>query len=1039
MKPVKVHALKFILTIALMIATGSAIVFAAFATLQLGSIRGSTDNIIATVDFSSSASGGACFDVAGNACSNLLAAPGNQYSVDVQVSNYDPATSTNTNDRGMGYDFSFELVEDSIVKQAILVYIDGVFYDTLGAITSDPSHRTPTIGYLLPGQTSPIHRITFEYHIGAVSAYANEKLSLRVKANYRTLVREQATMVGSFDDVVDSNNHLITAGIKRIAEATQSALYANTRIILAANISIDETIAFHQPVTIDTNGFDLTIATGQKIEFLGEGVNQILGQGQLLGDGLIEINASNGVLLTSHDYGHYQFTQYNLALLQDMYRNYIDGLVVGGIYQAFSYVSDLFYPYSISATIPAGSSAYLSQDTLTKTIVPTQQNNTVLAHLTIEGIVQGTPIDLFDDDIQVLGTSSEVYLDSMIAQELAYLQNEPHIGYSVFLPTKFRNASSSSITWFSDNTAILDANGVFTKPVSDTTLTLTSVMVVNDQVHVRDFEITALGMTYPEKVKFLVSSYGEIHFDQLDVVVDLPTASDYIDYVQGVDLGITDITYTLDTLEYPFLSLLTPSQLTITDYTSVGFATIQMNVTFGSSGTFNQNISIGITLVPPSGMLDYLSIYQFISASFPDEDVILSFQLPTYYLAEIDYWIPDSNPNNGDSYPIYIVDGVEIINSAIANTIVGSGSSIIDGYVNINTNKVPMEDTTVYVVILVGTEKRVVSFDISGVLHTSFTGALPEEVEIPSVVLFNAIRAQLYQNVPTDTNYILRKVLYDTYYRTATTTLELIKSTNAQDVTSLQGLQYFTYLTDLRINVATTTTGTKVAGLNNNSFSDTQYISNLTNLTQVQMMYASITTIASWTRLTNVGILNLKGNTNLMYIYSLESWTGALYELDVRGSSINPTLSTSILSYSFVRSWDLWKLNNASNPTYRYGTSLTDTWTVFSPNTNGNYLASKRAADLLNGIPDTIYTSLLIPSGNFDGITLNSNGYQWTRDTASSTYISFTSTGGLSWRANILARPVNDTILVITVTCNTTASNNFAIRRTFFITLKGTG
>ena len=125
-----------------MIATGSAIVFASFANSYLGSVSGSTDNMIAFVDFSSSSSNGACFDIDGSACANLLSNPGNHYSIDVEV------TNQNQQNRSMSYDLHFELVEEPAVKYAIFVYIYDIFYDNLGSILENLANLTQSLGDL---------------------------------------------------------------------------------------------------------------------------------------------------------------------------------------------------------------------------------------------------------------------------------------------------------------------------------------------------------------------------------------------------------------------------------------------------------------------------------------------------------------------------------------------------------------------------------------------------------------------------------------------------------------------------------------------------------------------------------------------------------------------------------------------------------------------------------------------------------------------------------------------------------------------------
>ena len=580
-------------------------------------------------------------------------------------------------------------------------------------------------------------------------------------------------------------------------------------------------------------------------------------------------------------------------------------------------------------------------------------------------------------ELKVIGLESNEIINYLFLNNAGYLHNTPTINYDVFLPVRLKEYSTF-IKWYSEKTDIINENGKYTKPVADVTFSLMAEITLNGTVYYRSFTVNAEGKTSAEKLRDLINIYGSVNFTYIGQNTPLFSALDYQD-ITHEDYGITDISFS-----YPAISTflqITDYVISINSYTSTGYVPLTVTAVF-SDGAFSDVIDVNINL---TGGGNIEQLFRYVGYYFNDigESTVNGFELPqSYEGTNIAYSLPDSIINNNEEE---IVNFIEILNEPV----VAQFASVNITGISINTAYLPNTNTLTNVIVKANNVKRLFTFTAGGVLHNS-TG------DIPDSALFSILKTYLGLNVSRD--YISLKEIEENSFT--------ILNGASSGITSLQGLQHFSYLQKLY--------------LTGNSISNITYLNNFTNLNYVDLSNNNLNDVSSLKNCLNIADLYLQGNTNLMSVDVIKNYT-KLYNLDVDNTGCLYVLNHWAFAYAYYQ----YKSIYFQNPYYYYKDDLA-VRVRYAPSPNNKEQDATYLLAKISTISEA-YNVLVLPAS-----MPGANGFLWTVHSGSQ-YVSITS------NAATITRPVNDVTVILILNVYTQGNDGFSVNRAFYITLKGTG
>lgn len=901
----------------------------------------------------------------------------------------------NTSNTPITYTLNFSLSNNTGLENATLVYVDNVLVGNLGLLFSKGQNSYSLSSFTLNSNETISHQIKLEYHIGASSYYQAKNFSLTVNSYGKQIQNTDGiTYVKSWYELAQIAN--------------QQALGGNSGEIikLANNITpmpLDKDIIFNMPTTLDLNGKTLTL--NKNISFKGAAISYLKsskGTGQLLGLGRIYFDNSAGLLVSEQSYNSYvSITNFSYTLLQNTLNSYIKGKVKGGLTSNTNVLDGLIlYQNYFSLT--------LNQSTISDGIVPiVRQNSTTLKQL----ILTVNTLSAISIEFQIIGNDDTSILNAILNGPLSYINSLTQFHYDLFLPTKIKEYNCQ-ISWWSSNPNLLTNTGVYTKPVNNTALSLFATITFNGRTYIQEFNLVAEGSSNEEKLTYLCGQYGDILFSVVNQTENLPTASNYKNWTNNVDLGITNITYSFDSAN-TFLTLTNNSSLTINSQTTVTYVALTISATFssGTPQTVSKIIDVTISL---AGGTDVEPVYSYVQNSYPKNDASANFNMPiTYSSLAIHYYLPDNIVGNKLSSDM-INSTTEVVNSQDAVNIVSIVNNADNSTIVINQANIPTKTTLVYLIVEVvsggSTSRRQMSFVVDGVLHggTTFNASY----QIPDPNLFSSLKTLV--SVPSNRTYIAFNEISTATYSNLTLRTSAIQS--------IKGIEYFTKLTRLDLGGSASVY---------NTFSDISSIGSLINLTYIDLSYSNITDITPLkycTATPSGGITlylqynaNLKDNTPIANLYvGRANFTGT-------------TCTYKLGAYTIFKVMK--SVYGTISNTYNSYYSLSDTSSLIQTGSSKEVNAFPLADSFF--LPEEIYDTLILPTSH---TRTSSISYSWSVYTGMGSQYMTIANPTTAATVSITSRPVSDTKIVIVL--DIAAANNltnFSIPRAFFITLKGTG
>ena len=928
---------------------------------------------------------------------------------------YGSLTLQNNGTTPIYYELRFELFDNTGLENATLIYVDDVLLGNLGYLC-----RTGNNGeniYKLPSYTLGIndtysHKITLEYHIGASGYYFDKEFSLQVECyGEQILNTDGITYVNSWNE------------LKQVANAQLGGKNSGEVIKLADNIasSGSNDLMFTLPATLDLNGKTLTL--NKNIVFMADGANYLINTrpltGGMSGTGRAVINSSGGLLYI--DAGLVAS-----AVVTDFSREMLEQALLDNI------GNELKYGIKSNTEVLGGFALYnsyfsisLDGNPITDGVVAVSRENATVVKQLVVTVDSRSAITI---DFHIIGEDDESILTSILNGPLSYISDLNDLNYDIFLPTKLKEYNCG-ISWWSSNSNVLDNIGVYTRPYNNTPVTLIANITFNGRTYTQEFFLIAQGNTNQDKLIYLCAQYGDILFSTLHQTVYLPTADNYKTFTNGTDFGITDITYSFDSV-YSFLSIYNNSDLSINAFTTVTYLPLTITATFsgGSPSVVEYTIDVMISL---AGSDDVEPIFTGVKNYLPKDIITAGFELLTEYNSfTINYYIP--NDIVGDNLPQDMLSiSTEVINSTDAYNIVSIATDSNGTQIMLDYSKIPPRTTLVYIIVEVVSERndgegepiitsvrRQMSFVVGGVLHGDNVNKFNQSCEIQDRDLFTALKTLILTSLSsaerTSRTYIKLEEIADKAYSSLTL--------NNASIQSLQGLQYFTKLTYLNLSGSASYY---------NTFSDLTPLSTLTGLTYINLNYSAVVDISPlrYCTATPVGGITL----NLQYNPNFRDNT-PLQDLYIGTAYFTGTSCTYQLGAYTIFKW-MNKVHGTISSTYNSYYSTSDVTNLIQTG-SGKELAAFPLAESYN-LPEKFYDTLIMPTSLY---APGSRSYSWSVISGmGSQYISISNPTGATV-VSVNSRPQNDTTIVLIL--DIAAANNlsqFGIPRAFFITLKGTG
>ncbi len=621
-KPIeKKRLISILLVILFSLMSSAAVVYAAvlFSFRVKGDIDGNTD---AVTD-----KNGSLISLETQTENVAFSAGNTEHTIPLTVSN---KSSVNTvYDFGLTVTKNGEISEDdfSKLKSSILVSLDGEFIGTLAELTDAGEYDLYNGSfYLASGSattpTSASHTLALSLHIAADPAAEGKTFVLRVNTYVRNSDYRKVVFVKTENE------------FKKAADDLNSGLSEVETIVLAGDVTLNNSYSLKNPVSIDLCGRKLTINGG--IKYTGKGKLAFLssGKGEIGTDlnGTVTVNNADAYLDVAGKTASglsVTLTSFNVAeakkLVTTRAGEILQGQAEGGeeisLFGALS-----FYNGEIDVTASKSGNYTLSGTKLTlNKIDATKPDSVTIGGKTIE--------------FKIIGNSrNDSVFASLFADANGELRHIPSkhtteaITYDLFLPV-YIESKNVKIEWTSSDPSSIGNDGKLADTLNENVeVTLYARVTVNEETYLHSFTFKVTSQTRETKFKYLVAQLspitlrsvykndaeraclntetGEGKIKTPYVYLPVVSANGYYDYRKNFhmshnsegapieaeswahfrDIGLTNITYKVQNA-YNFISLDTGSAGIKAVYlnTATFYTFAQIDVT----GDFGYNSSLG--------------------------------------------------------------------------------------------------------------------------------------------------------------------------------------------------------------------------------------------------------------------------------------------------------------------------------------------------------------------------------------------------------------------------------------------------------------
>lgn len=429
----------------------------------------------------------------------------------------------NTGDAAFNYSLELTLTKGGL-ENAVLLYIDGKFFGTLGQLFEENPTVSFDVGIPLFSGEKYSHSVKLEYHLGAGDYYSlSEKdFSLAISGQAKQLFRDEDKII-----FVKNNYELL--------QTLGNFDYSDYTLRLANNITLTRGLLFDKPLNIDLAGYEINCA-GFSISFDYEeaavsrlfssrpSVNGIYG-------GNMSADTPSGIVINEDAYkgSSYQIISASFSVFKPVYQVHVGSLLASGVKEGildiegvFSELIDYFGMSFISSDTDIISSGYaVTPPLLTKYVTLDFVFSLPSDSLSIEAQVWGGT----DGAVEQIVQENFYFLDGNFSPEY-----EAEITGDILLPTRVRSFDAS-VLWMSSHRETLGENGRYYAPYDDTEIELSAVISVNGTNVLRTFNLIVKGKTPFEKLHEMCQTYvmeqGALNFVIENQKRLLPVVDDY--------------------------------------------------------------------------------------------------------------------------------------------------------------------------------------------------------------------------------------------------------------------------------------------------------------------------------------------------------------------------------------------------------------------------------------------------------------------------------------------------------------------------------
>lgn len=590
------------------------------------------------------------------------------------------------------YYYKLGIVEEysSGLQDAILVYFDGVFADTLGALCASGKAAFDGSNFILgkpesgaaPAKT---HTLTFELHSAAAGTYySGREVAVSIESyaltpNFQTdiFVGDETEFVNAVNDV---NFGSVPYNIRLTRDITLTKNYTlknpcsidlmGNELVFGGNyINLEQSGTVKLFSSDKTHYTELTSESGgitlngagtllNIVEFGSGGASPV--DAASLYAGRVTINSDGGVKLFDAEGAK------NLVCsrFSDKIKN---GLTSGQSVSLFGALA--FYRIQGGLSVGVSSGDYVYDGTSGVITAPEGKTRTYPTSVTVAGE---------KIDFKINGADSEGTLASILQNELAHIPASytdtetgetvlPEVTYDLFLPALIQG-KNASVVWWSSDASLMSSSG----KIGDTAqgqVSLVATIRINDSVYSRVFTFSVYRQDNEMKFQYLLAlmnpvTLGEVYDAEGSVralaVVDGENANDYRKILtNGADLGITALEYEVEPVYY-FLTVTDEdgdgyqNDLYLNQPTFQSYAQIKVRGRFGDEvyeGTVGVEISLGNNAELQN------KVYTYIESKLNETDVLANlirtrvehgmanekgdFVLPAEYMGyKVEYSVP---------------------------------------------------------------------------------------------------------------------------------------------------------------------------------------------------------------------------------------------------------------------------------------------------------------------------------------------------------------------------------------------------------------
>ncbi len=698
-------------------------------------------------------------------------------------------TVKNTSDANITYFHELSVATaDREAASAVLVYYDGEFLGTLGALCQGGAYKIADENFIMAKNTSgEKHILTFEMHISAPEAYASAEIPVTVKTY---------TSNSNYQKYIFVSNE--TEFGNAVSDINSGLLEATPVMVIAKDIAVSGVYEIKKPVTLNLNGYKLDFASGAKLSLTGEGNYKIVSSRDIsaatlsASAGSIELNNSNALLDIEDFSGSALYSGIVTATAFDidaaaalvkarLAENAGKGIKCGtdgspishnlltslDFYKLVDTSSAVGYTYSGGVITPDATSVSVQRE------IKINSESCLFRVLSNDDL--SAYLGLFD--------SASGELRHLAALD-ASLNTVP-VMEDIFLPTAVRD-KNITIKYTSSDSATMSSDGKIAETVAENdTVQITAEITVNESVYYHIFNFQVSSMTNESKFSNFVatinaqlhnvykSEYGTKEKYFLPMLegdylytrshtsltysakdTDNTVITSTAEWEAYPDIGLEMLTYTPSST-YSYVTLEEENELYLNAPTFYNFALLKVSGKFADDDkVYTETLSVTIDLGQTNDEL-YDLIFSEIESRIAKIDVLQNL-LDTrvkYGMANErgDFWLTDNYMHFDISYSIKTstavleyTDGTEFLhdteNKRFHIGINAEALSSQDSYVLLNVTVSPEDvdgNASAY------SQERELTFKVPGIIRPDSTG-------ISNVAAFSSTKYQVFNSLPVN-------------------------------------------------------------------------------------------------------------------------------------------------------------------------------------------------------------------------------------------------------------------------------------------------